>query len=225
MEHLNIQISINSDSYIKDPNSSELGKNILTNGIILIHQLGFESFNFKKLGNHIHSPESSIYRYFKNKHMLLSYLTIWYWSWIEYKLSIELSHISNPKEQLIKSLEMITDVDTQDNTFPHIDEVLLNKIMTDESAKTYYTKDVGSKNKKGHFTVYKRVVQRVSDIIIKINPDFEYAHTLISTIIEGSHQQRYFAKHLPELTDLKKDSSKMTDFFTKLVLKTITPNG
>ena len=36
----------------------------------MINELGFEAFTFKKLGINIESPESSIYRYFENKHTL-----------------------------------------------------------------------------------------------------------------------------------------------------------
>lgn len=63
-----LQIVINSQLYVKDPQSSDLGKRILSEGIRLIGEVGFERFTFKKLGDKIGSNESSIYRYFENKH-------------------------------------------------------------------------------------------------------------------------------------------------------------
>ena len=63
----NLKISVHEKLYVKDPESSDLGKRIVENSIILIEQLGFEEFTFKKLGVHIGSNESSIYRYFENK--------------------------------------------------------------------------------------------------------------------------------------------------------------
>ena len=67
----NFKISVNPDIYLKDPESSELGRKIINHSIALIDELGFEQFTFKKLGVRIASNESSIYRYFENKHMLL----------------------------------------------------------------------------------------------------------------------------------------------------------
>ena len=67
----NIKIQVHSAIYIKDPETTELGRKILKESIILIDDIGFENFTFKKLGEKIGSNESSIYRYFENKHRLL----------------------------------------------------------------------------------------------------------------------------------------------------------
>jgi len=82
----NLKISVPDKIFIKDPESSDLGKRIIEHSILLIDEIGFDSFTFKKLGVKIGSNESSIYRYFESKHKLLLYLTSWYWAWIEYQL-------------------------------------------------------------------------------------------------------------------------------------------
>ena len=64
MNDLQINIATDYKLYFKDPESSDLGKRIVEHGIEMIHELGYESFTFKKLGDRIHSNESSIYRYF-----------------------------------------------------------------------------------------------------------------------------------------------------------------
>ena len=79
MNDLQINISIQPSFYCKDPESTELGRNIVRVGIELIDKLGYEAFTFKKLGAQIHSNESSIYRYFDSKHAFLVYLVNWYW--------------------------------------------------------------------------------------------------------------------------------------------------
>ena len=79
-----VRITINDKLYVKDPESSNLGKRIVEESILMINDFGFESFTFKKLGQKIGSNESSIYRYFENKHKLLLYLASWYWGWLEY---------------------------------------------------------------------------------------------------------------------------------------------
>ena len=54
MERLlqSIKININEKIFVKDPESSNLGKRIIEESIHMIHEMGFESFTFKKLGTH-----------------------------------------------------------------------------------------------------------------------------------------------------------------------------
>lgn len=133
MRNLNIQIEVNSKLYSKKPDSSELGQKILSKSIELIDEIGFEAFTFKKLGVAINSPESSIYRYFKNKHMLLVYLTSWYWSWIEYEIVIATANVESPKERLLKSVGVLTKPIMKNNLIPYINEILLSNIIISES--------------------------------------------------------------------------------------------
>lgn len=55
----NINIAVNEKIYLKNPESSELGKKIIRGSIELINDVGFEAFTFKKLGNQIKSTEAS----------------------------------------------------------------------------------------------------------------------------------------------------------------------
>ena len=43
----NLKISVPEKIYVKDPESSELGKRIVEHSIILISNLGFDTFTFK----------------------------------------------------------------------------------------------------------------------------------------------------------------------------------
>ncbi|AMC12049.1 TetR family transcriptional regulator [Lutibacter profundi] len=222
MKDLKIQINVSSDTFIRDPNSSELGRRIIFNGINLIDELGFESFTFKKLGEKIGSPESSIYRYFESKHMLLVYLTNWYWSWIEYKLVFSTINLSSSKEKLEKAIKILTETIKTDDLFSYVNETTLDRIIMNEGGKVYHIKDVDKENKKGYFKVYMQVVQRVSEIVLELNPKYKFSHMLISTIIEGAYQQRFFAEHIPALTDIdKKNEKTITEFYTKLVFNAI----
>ncbi|MCH7523460.1 MAG: TetR family transcriptional regulator [Bacteroidetes bacterium] len=219
MENLSIYIETSPELYSKNPDSSELGQKIISSSIELISEIGFEEFTFKKLGVVINSPESSVYRYFKNKHMLLVYLTSWYWTWTEYRLVFATTNINSPKERLLKSIDILTKPVLVDNSFTYINEILLSEIIFSESIKAYHTKSVDEENKKGCFKAYKSVVQRVSNIILEIKPKFEYPHMLTSTIIEGAHQQKYFAEHLPALTDVTKEKNAISTFYIELVFK------
>lgn len=216
-----INIKVNENVYLKNPESSELGKKIIAGSIDLINEMGFETFTFKKLGQAIGSTEASIYRYFESKHKLLLYLNCWYWSWTEYKMMFGLANISSPEERLRKAILLLTQEVGEDNSFMHINELKLNQIVISESSKAYLTKEVDQDNKLGVYAVQKQLVQRVSDIILEINPTYKYPHMLISTVIEGAHLQRYFAEHLPRLTDTSDKDDYITAFYTELVFKAI----
>ncbi|WP_035334494.1 TetR/AcrR family transcriptional regulator [Dokdonia sp. PRO95] len=221
MEQLHIQITIDPALYTRNPETTELGRNIVSKSIEMIDELGFEKFTFKKLGVAISSNESSIYRYFDSKHTLLVYLTSWYWSWVEYKLVFSTTNVSDPEVKLGSALALITKDATQDSAISYVNEMLLHRIIISESSKAYHTKDVDKENAKGYYKTYKRVVQRISDIVLEINPDYAFPHMLISTVIEGAHHQRYFSKHLPALTNVEEGQNTIEKFYRDMVFKAI----
>lgn len=220
----NIKIEIPKTIYLKDPETSVLGKKIIEHSIILIEEVGFEDFNFKKLGLAISSNESSIYRYFESKHKLLIYLTSWYWSWIEYQLVLETYSITNLEDKLKKAIEIVTRTTKQDNNYSHINEVFLNKIMINENSKSYLTKSVDTENKEGYFMPYKRVVYRISEIISDCNSSYSYSLSLASSIVEGALHQHFLKSHFKTITNCDAKNTP-TIFFTNLVLNTIRING
>ncbi|AXT62990.1 TetR/AcrR family transcriptional regulator [Aquimarina sp. AD10] len=196
-----LKVRINDKIYIKDPESSLLGKRIIEHSILMIQEIGFEGFTFKKLGEKIGSNESSIYRYFENKHKLLLYLTCWYWGWLEYQLVFSTNSISNSEEKLKKAIDIVTRSVKEDSSFSHINEVLLNKIVINEYSKSYLTKEVDEENKEGYFSIYKRLANRIKDIIIEYDSEYRYPASLSSTIIEGALHQHFLKEHFPSLTD------------------------
>lgn len=217
----NIKIEVPSGTYLKDPESSTLGKKILTHSIILIDEMGFESFNFKKLGAAIQSNESSIYRYFESKHKLLVYLTSWYWGWLEYQLVIETYSLTSIEDKLKKAIEVLTRTTKNDNTYTHINEVLLNIIVINENSKSYLTKDVDDDNKEGFFMPYKRVVKRFSELISEYQPDYDYPLSLASTVIQSALHQQFVKDHFKTISNFNKQHTP-TQFFTDLVLNALT---
>ena len=216
----NIKIEIPEGIYLKDPESSTLGKKIIEHSIILLEEIGFEDFTFKKLGNSIGSNESSIYRYFESKHKLLMYLTAWYWGWIEYQLVIETYSITNAKEKLKKAVEVVTKTTEQDNNYSHINEELLYTIIINENSKSYYTKGVDQDNKEGFFTPYKRTVQRIAEMITDYNPKYKYALSFASNLLEGALHQHFLKLHFKSITSCNSKTTP-TDFYTDLTFKTL----
>lgn len=217
----NIKITINDKLYVKDPETSDLGRKILKNSILLIDEIGFEAFTFKKLGEKIQSNESSIYRYFENKHKLLVYLSSWYWSWVEYNLVFATNNISNPEEKLNKGIRIVTQNIEDDHKTPHIDESILNKIIISEFTKTLLTKEVDEENKEGFFLVYKRVIHRLIEMINDVNPNYIYAKSLASSIIEGSLHQHFLKDHFKTITNFSENDC-LSDFYLHMIKKTLS---
>ncbi|WP_394332871.1 TetR/AcrR family transcriptional regulator [Flavobacterium seoulense] len=211
----NLKIKVNEKLYLKDPETSVLGKKILQESILLIDEIGFENFTFKKLGEKINSNESSIYRYFENKHKLLLYLSYWYWSWIEYKLILATTNITDAKEKLKKVITVVTEKVTIDTNTEYINESILNKIIIAEFTKTLQTKEVDQENKEGFFLIYERIINRIVTIVNEVNPEYPYAKSLVSTIVEGNLHQHFLKEHLKTITDCGEPIS-TTQFYLNL---------
>lgn len=216
----NIKIQVNENLYNKDPETSDLGKKIIQNSIELIHEIGTESFTFKKLGVRIESNESSIYRYFENKHKLLLYLTSWYWSWVEYQLVFSTFNISDPYVKIEKAIQVLTQPVSKDSAYQHIDEILLNEVVINEFSKSYLTKEVDTENKEGYFSVFKRLITRMKEMIVEIDPQYPYPSSLASTIIEASLYQGFLKDHFTSITDCS-TSEEIKNFLVYLVTTTL----
>jgi AcrR family transcriptional regulator len=209
--------------YLRDPQETELGRKIVTQGVRMIDDLGFEQFTFKKLATEIDSTEPSIYRYFQNKHKLLVYLISWYWVWLYYRITFHTNNIKNPKERLKIIFHVLSEVQ-KDDPDTEIDEAALHRIVVNESAKAYLTKEVDSANKHGLYGEYKKLCKKIAEIIHEINPTYPYAHSLVSMLIEASHHQTFFAQHLPSLTDIKivqQDYSQLEKYLEHILFSAI----
>ncbi|MFM2010476.1 MAG: hypothetical protein RLZZ479_867 [Bacteroidota bacterium] len=216
----NIIISVNDKLYVKNPETSDLGKKIIEQSILLIDEIGFENFTFKKLGEKINSNESSIYRYFESKHKLMLYLSSWYWGWMEYKLVFATNNLANPMEKLIKAIAIVTEKVEDDSNTLHINESILNKIIIQEFTKTLLTKEVDEENKEGFFIVYKRIINRIIEFISEVNPNYTFAKSLASTVVEGALHQHFLKEHLKTITNCN-ETNTVTDFYIDLVAKTL----
>jgi AcrR family transcriptional regulator len=212
----NIKIQVNPKTYVKDPETSDLGKKIIKNSILLIDEIGFEEFTFKKLGEKIGSNESSIYRYFENKHKLLVYLSSWYWAWIEYRLVFSTNNINDKFEKLKKAILIVTETIEDDSKTEHINEAVLNKIIIEEFTKTFHSKQVDEENKEGFFLIYKQVNYRIEKMILDINPDYPFAKSLVSSIIEGSLHQHFLKNHLKTITNCNENVNP-SEFYIHLI--------
>lgn len=220
---LQLQIKMNEKLFLRDPEHSELGKKIILHSIQLINKNGFESFTFKKLAEDIGTTEAGIYRYFENKHRLLIYITAWYWSWLEYRVAVHTTNISDPVKKLKKVIQLLATTVDDDIKTTHVNENILHQIIIAEGSKAYLTKHVSEDNKDQLFKPYKDLCAKIGDIILECNPKYKYPKSLSSTIIEMAHFQNFFMKNLPSLTDFgkDKDEAKIVSFLEDLVFSSI----
>jgi len=195
-------VNIHSGLCLRDPKETTLGQSILKFSIILIDELGFEHFTFKKLAAKINSTEASVYRYFENKHLLLVYLSNWYWEYMYVNIQSKTEHITSPTEKLKIAIAGILVSMMKNDKISYIDEDILHSIMVSQADKVYRIKEVTEENKNGFFLAYKKVVRLISDIMLEVDPHFPYARILASTLTEMPNQQLYYAKNLPSLTNL-----------------------
>lgn len=211
-----LKIKVNEKIYVRDPQETDLGRRILTEGSKLMDELGMEKFTFKKLAERIDSTEASVYRYFENKNKFLIYLTSWYWIWLDTQLNERTQEIENPKEKFTTVINVITEV--KKNPESLLDEVLIARIVLTEGIKSYLTKDVDELNKDGNYREYKKFCQSVASIILEVNPAFPFAISLASTLMEAAHQQKYFSQHLPSLTNIGAgEDSNLQNYLNKLI--------
>ncbi len=218
-----LTFKVNEHIYLRDPESSELGKQIVKNAIDLIYELGFEHFTFKKLAAKMSTTEASIYRYFENKHRLLLYILNWYWSYMEFLVDFTIQNIQDPKEKLTKIITLFTKSLPESLGQLDYNKSFLNQIVLSESSKVYLIKEVKEINSFQVFKPYKDLCNKISEVMLSLNPSYTYSRSLSSTLIETAHSQQYFSKNLPRLTDVsnEKEEDFVFNFLSQLVFSAL----
>lgn len=220
-----IQIRPNQKLFLRDPQDTKLGRNIIKFSILLIDEIGFEQFTFKKLAERIQSTEASVYRYFENKHNLLTYLVAWYWEWVSFQIDLNTMNIHDPEQRLRIAIRSLVEASMENPAVSFVNESVLHRVVIDEGVKAYHTKQVDAENKDGFFLKYKALVKKIADLILDVNPEFPYPNALASNLFEMGNNQVYFAQHLPRLTDIAihngdfSEAREMIEYFVFKLLK------
>ncbi len=220
---LEFHIQMNAGLYLRNPEHSELGRNIIEKSIKLIFENGFESFTFKKLAEEIGTTEASVYRYFENKHRLLLYIVAWYWSWLGHQINYETKNINDPKIKLKKIIKLLATKVEDDESTSYVNESQLHEIVISEGTKSYLTNHVGEDNKLKFFKPYKDLCGLIGSVILECKSNYKYPNSLASTIVEMAHFQNFFMQNLPALTDFgnEKDDTKIVLFLEDLVFTSL----
>lgn len=200
---VSIQMKLNEKLYLRDPQETRLGKQIIEHGILLIDEIGFEAFTFKKLAERISSTEASIYRYFENKHFLLVYLVSWHWEWMRFRIEFRCMNLDDPREKLGIALRTIVDHTQSEPSVDFVNAEILHRIVVSEAIKAYHIKEVDKENRNGFFLSYKALSKQIAQMVRDINPDFPYPSALSSSLLEMARDHLFFSQHLPSLTEIK----------------------
>lgn len=217
-----LQIQMNEKLFLRDPAKSDLGHRIVQHGAIMMERMGYEEFTFKKLATEINTNESSVYRYFENKHRLLLYLVGWYWRWMEYLVAVHTNNLKTPEEKVDVIIRILMLQVNGELTLDglEIEKRILHQLVIKESSKVYLTNHVEEDNKNLFFKPYKDLTARIAEIFQALNPNYKYTRSLTSTVIEMAHYQYFFMKNLPSLTDFGqlKDEREVYHYLKELVL-------
>ena len=223
-----VHVRMNERLFLRDPEGSELGRRIVRQGILLFEEFGLEDATFKKLAERIGTKEASIYRYFENKHRLLVYLVAWYWQWLDFQLVFQTKNIIDPHEKLERLLRLLLLIDLDDSFSEDVDVRALHSIVIHEASKAYLTHHVTEDNGQQLFKPYKDLCRRIADIILTYRPDYPFARSLASSIVETAHYQTFFMQNLPSLTDFgttgnnqPADINKLLAFIRHLLFSTL----
>jgi len=223
---IQLQIKMNTSLFLKDPEQSELGRNIIRYSIEMIEDIGFEHFTFRKLAISMGTTEASIYRYFENKHRLLTYIISWFWTWMEYQYVFYTNNIKEPEKRIETVISMMLFMLKDVFIVDYINKEKLQHIIVAEGNKQYLTKHVDKDNKAKLFKPYKDLCSRIADVFIEYNPKYKYPHSLASTLVETAHHQIFFAQHLPSLTDFagQNINAQIKDFLTTMAFSCLNKN-
>ncbi len=224
MQHLSTHISIVLDQrlYLKDPQSSTIGLEIVRQSVDMIATSGLDHFTFKKLAQVLKSTESTIYRYFQNKHQLAMYLASWHWSHLEWRIAFATANIQDPQQRLEKALLEISTWVKDNPRTKYLDESKLQRLVLTEGFKAFVPVELSKSDKEGYLSAYSFLCARLSDIIQSAIKHCAQPKALAVMIIESVHHQMYLQLHLPQLSEIKMKDTEMVQFITTHLLKSTT---
>lgn len=200
LAHINFSVADCLSS--KNPIGSEIGQEILRKSSQLIVRDGIDLFTFKKLAIEMGSTESTIYRYFENKHQLLLYLSSWYWNLLEVKLAFITSNVHNATERLDLALQFLGHPIGELSANSFLDESLLHQIVVRDSTKSINALGMTIEKNRAYLESYTNLIERLSEIIHKVNSRYKFPKALAISLIETSHYQSHLQVILPGITDL-----------------------
>ncbi len=216
----NVSVRIDESLFCKDPTSSDIGLAIIRKSVDLLHSEGLESFTFKKLATALGSTESTIYRYFLNKHQLIMYLSSWYWNLLEWKVVFATANMESPFAMMDKALKVLSNP-VEESSVEFFDEKKLRDIVISYGFSGVELKNLKKKERVGYFLAYSNLSLRFEQIILLHNKNFKNARAMAATLIETSNFQLLLKLRLPELTDANSSETSLHNLLSQIVYKAL----
>jgi AcrR family transcriptional regulator len=218
MDTLRSHVSLVFDKglYTKDPMSSAIGQEIIRQSVEMISETGLDQFTFKKLAQQLHSTESTVYRYFQNKHQLATYLASYHWSQMEWRIAFATANIDNDQIRFENALKELCKWVKDDLESTYINEAKLQRMVLVSGFNTFLPLELGKTEKMAYTSSYNHLCGRIAQILIKSHRQCKYPEALATTIVESVHHQMYLQLHTPHLTDIKSKDQQLYTFIHQL---------
>ncbi len=197
-----LSISVSPNTFLRNPEDTELGRKLIKHGIELLSEKGYQCFNFKSLAAEMGSTEASIYRYFENKYMLLVYLTSWYWEYLDIQIMLNTRNIDNASKKLGITVRTIVKGIESEFSNEYINISKLHNIVVEQSPRVIHSKKVEQCEKAGMFSNYKNLNNNIAAIILECDPDFKYPSALATNILKMAMDHKYYSQHICALTEI-----------------------
>lgn len=197
-----IQLRPDPALYLRDPESTRLGKAMLSEGIVLMNELGLEAFTFKKLAARIGCTEVGLYRFFPNKQRLLQYYFQVHWLWLLQLCGGFAERSVDPRQTLKQVVEALCGVWPQELPPAQLDPHGLRSLHIAEGMKSYLHKNVDADNARLLFMPYKALAAFIADRLVACRKDVPMPQSFATTLIEMANSLPFAMEHLPSLTEL-----------------------
>ncbi len=203
--------------HLRDPANSVVGRRILSEGLVLMNELGLEAFTFKKLAARVHCTEVTIYRYFPNKQRLLQFYFQLYWLWLG-TVDEQSGGALPPRKRLHGTIRVLCGMWPKDMLSAQLEPEALRELVVNEGSKSFLHKNVDEDNGHKLFKPYKDLIAQVAAELKACAPWLKSPLSFATTLVEMAHSLEFAMHHLPALTELsgKKDRKQLAAFLNDL---------
>jgi AcrR family transcriptional regulator len=197
-----VSMVIDKSLYTKDPMTSVIGQDIIRHAVEQIAANGLDQFTFRKLATSLKSTESTLYRYFQNKHQLATYLASYHWSLMEWRIAFATANIADHQTQFENALRELCLWVRDDQKKQILNEAKLQRFVLTAGFTTFLPLDLNKSDRISYTKAYSDLIHRIATIVRKSHPHIKSPEAFSTTIVESIHHQMYLQLHAPHLTDI-----------------------
>jgi len=204
--------------HLRDPSASAVGARILAEGLVLMNDLGLETFTFKKLADRAGCTEVTVYNYFPNKHRLLQYYFQLYWLWLDTHCQQEGRLLKDPMERVRGDIRALCGLWPKNVLAAQLDPFTLRALVIVEGSKSFLHRNVDEDNKLKLFKPYKDLCAHIASELKACDKACKQPRSFATTLIEMAHSLEFAMHHMPALTELsgKRDRKHLAQFLIDL---------